>query len=43
MTIIDDGGLDTLDASTVSVSVSIDLRAGKSSSIGMDADGTSKF
>ena len=43
MTIIDDGGLDTLDASTVSVSVSIDLRSGKSSSIGMDADGTSKF
>ena len=43
MTIIDDGGMDTLDASTVSVSVSIDLRGGKSSSIGMDSDGTSKF
>ncbi len=43
MTIIDDGGMDTLDASTVSVSVSIDLRGGKSSSIGMDLDGTSKF
>ena len=43
MTIIDDGGMDTLDASNVSVSVSIDLRAGKSSSIGMDTDGTSKF
>ena len=43
MTIIDDGGMDTLDASTVSVSVSIDLRGGKSSSIGMDTDGTSKF
>jgi len=43
MTIVDDGGMDTLDASNVSVSVSIDLRAGKSSSIGMDADGTSKF
>lgn len=43
MTIIDDGGMDTLDASNVSVSVSIDLRPGKSSSIGMDTDGTSKF
>jgi serralysin len=43
MTIIDDGGMDTLDASTVSVSVNIDLRSGKSSSIGMDTDGTSKF
>ena len=43
MTIIDDGGIDTIDASNVSVSVSIDLRAGKSSSIGMDTDGTSKF
>ena len=43
MTIVDDGGLDTLDASAVSVSVSIDLRGGKSSSIGMDTDGTSKF
>ncbi|MEI7495761.1 MAG: M10 family metallopeptidase, partial [Betaproteobacteria bacterium] len=43
MTIVDDGGTDTLDASTVSVSVSIDLRGGKSSSIGMDVDGTSKF
>ena len=43
MTIIDDGGMDTLDASNVSVSVSIDLRAGKLSSIGMDTDGTSKF
>ena len=43
MTIIDDGGIYTLDASTVSVSVNIDLRSGKSSSIGMDTDGTSKF
>ena len=43
LTIIDDGGVDTLDASAVSVSVSIDLRGGKSSSIGMDTDGTSKF
>jgi len=43
MTILDDGGIDTLDASAVSVSVSIDLRGGKSSSIGMDTDGTNKF
>ena len=43
MTIVDDGGIDTLDALTVSVSVSIDLRPGKSSSIGMDTDGTRKF
>lgn len=43
MTIIDDDGVDTLDASTVSVSVNIDLRSGKSSSIGMDTDGSSKF
>jgi serralysin len=43
MSILDDGGIDTLDASNVSVSVSIDLRPGKSSSIGMDTDGTSKF
>lgn len=43
MTIVDDGGNDTLDASAVSVSVNIDLRGGKPSSIGMDTDGTSKF
>ena len=43
MTIVDDGGMDTLDASNVGISVSIDLRGGKSSSIGMDTDGTSKF
>ena len=43
MTIVDDGGNDTLDASAVSLSVNIDLRGGKPSSIGMDTDGTSKF
>ena len=43
LTIIDDAGIDTLDASSVSVSVAIDLRSGKSSSIGMDTDGTGKF
>jgi hypothetical protein len=43
MTIVDDGGNDTLDATSVSVSVTIDLRGGKTSSIGMDTDGTSKF
>jgi serralysin len=42
MNIIDDGGVDTLDVSTVSVSVSIDLHAGASSSIGMDAQGMAK-
>jgi serralysin len=42
-TILDDGGIDTLDASTVSISASIDLRPGKTSSIGLDTDGTSKF
>jgi hypothetical protein len=40
--IIDDGGVDTLDVSTVSVSVSIDLHAGASSSIGMDTQGMAK-
>jgi hypothetical protein len=43
LTIVDDGGLDTLDVSSVSMSARIDLRDGKSSSIGMDTDGTSKF
>ena len=43
LTLIDDGGIDTLDASAVSVPASIDLRGGKTSSIGMDTDGTSKF
>jgi hypothetical protein len=41
--ILDDGGVDTLDASAVGVPVSIDLRPGKSSSIGLDADGTTQF
>jgi hypothetical protein len=43
MTIIDDGGIDTLEASTSSLSANIDLRGGKTSSIGMDTDGTAKF
>ena len=42
MNIIDDGGVDTLDVSSVSVSVSIDLHAGASSSVGMDAQGMAK-
>jgi hypothetical protein len=42
MNIIDDGGLDTLDVSMVSVSASIDLHAGASSSVGMDAQGMAK-
>lgn len=42
-TILDDGGIDTLDASTASISARIDLRPGKASSIGLDTDGTSKF
>lgn len=41
--ILDDGGFDTLDASAASVPASIDLRPGKSSSIGLDSDGTSQF
>ena len=43
MVILDDGGFDTLDASAVSVPASIDLRASKSSSIGLDAEGASQF
>ena len=43
LTIIDDAGIDSLDASTSSLSANIDLRAGKTSSIGMDIDGTAKF
>jgi hypothetical protein len=43
LTIIDDGGVDNLDASQTSLSANIDLRPGKLSSIGADADGTSKF
>lgn len=42
MTLIDDGGVDTLDASAVSMSVSIDLHGGASSSIGMSAEGMAK-
>ncbi len=41
--IVDDGGVDTLDASSVSISANIDLRPGKSSSIGVDVDGTRQF
>lgn len=43
MTFLDEGGVDTIDFSQVSLSVNIDLRAGKYSSAGMDVDGTSKF
>jgi hypothetical protein len=43
LTIVDDGGIDRLDASLSSVSAYIDLRSGKSSSIGMDAEGMAKF
>ncbi len=42
MNIIDDGGVDTLDVSSVSLSVSIDLHAGASSSVGMNAEGMAK-
>ena len=41
--ILDDGGVDILDASSVSLPASIDLRPGKSSSIGMDIDGSAQF
>lgn len=43
MLILDDGGVDTLDASATSVPARIDLRPGKSSSIGLDTDGTTQF
>jgi hypothetical protein len=43
MTILDDGGADTLDVSTTSVAASIDLRPGKSSSVGMSSEGVSRF
>lgn len=43
LAILDDGGVDTLDASATSISATIDLRPGKASSIGLDSDGTSKF
>jgi hypothetical protein len=42
-TIIDDGGIDSLDVSASALSAYLDLRSGKSSSVGMDADGTAKF
>ena len=41
--IVDDAGIDTLDASSVSMSARIDLREGKLSSIGMSTDGTIKY
>jgi len=43
MSILDDGGIDTLDASAASISATIDLRPGKTSSIGLDTGGRSKF
>lgn len=43
MMILDDGGVDSLDTSAVSVSANIDLRPGKSSSIGLKADGAAQF
>ena len=43
MMIVDDGGIDTLDASSVNLPASIDLRPGKSSSIGIDTDGSAQF
>jgi hypothetical protein len=42
MSIVDDGGVDSLDASDASISARIDLREGKLSSIGANADGTAK-
>jgi hypothetical protein len=43
MMILDDGGVDSLDTSAASVSANIDLRPGKSSSIGLKADGAAQF
>jgi hypothetical protein len=43
MTILDEGGVDTLDFSQVTLSVFADLREGKFSSAGVEADGTSKY
>jgi serralysin len=43
LTIVDDGGVDNLDASQTSLSAYIDLRPGMLSSIGTDTDGTAKF
>ena len=42
VSIVDDGGVDSLDASAVSISARIDLREGKLSSIGANADGSAK-
>ncbi len=42
LTLVDDGGTDTLDVSTVGMSVNIDLHAGKTSSAGVSADGSIK-
>lgn len=41
-TLIDDGGVDTLDVSKVSLAATIDLRGGRTSSIGMSPEGTNK-
>ena len=43
MSLLDEGGVDTIDFSQISLSVNIDLRSGKYSSAGMEVDGTSKF
>ena len=43
MTILDEGGVDTLDFSQITLSVLADLREGKFSSAGVEADGTSKY
>ena len=42
LTLVDDGGADTLDVSAVSMSVSIDLHAGRTSSFGVSVDGLMK-
>ena len=42
-TIVDDAGVDTLDLSKLSLSATVDLRGGKSSSIGIDTEGTNQF
>ena len=39
ISILDDGGLDTIDASKSSISATIDLHPGKMSSVGLSADG----
>jgi hypothetical protein len=43
MTMVDDGGVDTWDLSKLSLSAAVDLRGGKTSSIGMDGEGTNQF